>query len=523
MRPLPRILTIPVALVLVALALVTGCSSGSGDTERSADVAPTGDAPGPVTDGGATEADPAPGALRLGLAGPVTLDPAGASPASVSAMALADLVHDGLTVLDDQGVARPALADFVPNDDLTAWRFTLRESATFADGSPVEADDVVFTLERIRGLGGASLAAIQLEDVQSVTAVDPRTVELVVRAPSAVLPEVLSSPLYGVVDREAPPGDLGAPVNPSGAYRVAATPERVVLERRAGTGPAAVTVRLFVDDVAAHAAFAAGELDWAPVPVDSLGTLDEGSAARAPFHATVLLGVNPSVEPLTRLPLRQAIGLAVDRTAVTSAVFGPAARPAQGLIPAGVPGEAGRCLGACGPDVERAKQLVAEAFPEGMPPPPLVLLTDQTATHEAIASLVVQQLADIGLPVAARSLGADAYASELRFGQVQLFLYSSLGVSRTPASHLQPWASDSPDNINRYRNGLVDLAIAAAVSEPDHGVRQARWQEIEAAVLADVPVIPLAQLRTVVAVTPRGEGIVVHADGSIDLSGVSDP
>lgn len=510
------------ALLLAVLALVAACSSRTGDTERSADAPPPGDAPGPSTDGpGTTGVAPAPGALRLGLAGPVTLDPAGASPASVSAMALADLVHDGLTVLDDEGVPQPALADFVPNGDRTAWRFTLREGATFADGSPVEADDVVFTLGRIRAQGGASLAAIQLEDVQSVTAVDPRTVELVLRAPSALVPEVLSSPLYGVVDRDLPPAGLDAPVNPSGAYRVAATPERVVLERRAGTGPAAVTVRLFADDLAAHAAFAADELDWAPVPIDRLGTVAEGAVAQAPFHATVLLGVNPSVEPLTRLPLRHAIGLGVDRSAVTSAVFGPSARPGQGLIPAGVPGAAEQCLGACGPDVERAKQLVAQAFPEGTPPPPLVLLTDETSTHEAIATLVVQQLAAVGLQVTVRSLDEGAYAGELGGGQAQLFLYSSLGVSRTPASHLQPWASDSPDNTTGYRNGLVDLAIAAAVSEPDRAVRQARWKEIEAAVLGDVPVIPLAQLRTVAAVTARGKGIVVHADGSIDLSGVA--
>lgn len=508
-------------LLLVALALVAGCSPGGGDTERSDDAPTTRGAPGPSTDGPATTGGaPAPGALRLGLAGPVTLDPAVASPASVSAMALVDLVHDGLTVLDAEGVPQPALADFVPNGDLTAWRFTLREGVTFADGSPVEADDVVFTLERIRAQGGASLAAIQLEDVQSVTAVDPRTVELVLRAPSALVPEVLSSPLYGVVDREVPPTGLDAPLNPSGAYRVAATPGRVVLERRAGTGPPAVELRLFADDVAAHGAFVAGELDWAPVPIDRLGTVEGGSVAHAPFHATVVLGVNPSVEPLARLPLRQAIALAVDRAAVTAAVFGPSARPAQGLIPAGVPGAVEQCVGACGPDVERAKQLVAAAFPDGTPPPPLVLVTDETSTHDAIATVVAQQLADIGLEVTTRSLDEGAYAAQIGGGQAQLFLYSSLGGSRTPAVHLQPWASDSPDNTTGYRNGLVDLAIAAAVSEPDRSVRQARWREIEAAVLGDVPVVPLVQLRTVAAVTARGKGIVVHADGSIDLSGV---
>ncbi|HEX4903782.1 MAG TPA: ABC transporter substrate-binding protein [Acidimicrobiales bacterium] len=512
------------ALGLATLAVLAACSSGGGaDSERSDD-APTTQAPadggtdGPTpTDGGAA----APGALRLGFAGVTSLDPASASPASVSAMALADLLHDGLTVLDAVGAPQPALADFVPGEDLTTWRFTLREGVTFADGSPVEADDVVFTIERIRAQGGSSLAAIQLEDVQGVAAVDPRTVELTLRAPSALLPEVLSSPLYGIVDRYLPPAGPDAPLNPSGPYRVATAPQRLALERRAGAGPAAVEARLFPDDAAAHDAFAAGELDWAPVPLDHLGTLDEASLAWAPFHATVLLGVNPSVEPLTRPALRHAVGLAIDRAAVTAAVFGSTARPAHGLIPAGVAGASESCRGPCGADVERARQLVAEAFPEGTPPPPLRLLTDETSTHEAIATLVVQQLGEIGLDVTAQALDEGTYAAQVAAGQAPLYLHSALGTSRMPATHLLPWASDSPDNTTRYANPLVDLAIAAAVSEPDRAVRIARWQEIEAAVLADVPVVPLAQLRTIVAVTGRAKGMVVHADGSIDLSAVA--
>ena len=68
--------------------------------------------------------------------------------------------------------------------------------------------------------------------------------------------------------------------------------------------------------------------------VDRLGDAGTtfGLGALVPFHATVLLGVNPNVEPLTRAPLRQAISLAVDRSTLTEAVFGPTAQPLQGLV-----------------------------------------------------------------------------------------------------------------------------------------------------------------------------------------------
>ena len=524
MRPLPRPLQIVAALLLLAGA----CSSDGGDLERAEGPSSTA---APSTTGGearpADDEEPAEGGdvLRLGLAGPMSLDPAAISPASVSSMILVDLVHDTLTEVDGEGRPQPGLASFDANEDRTLWRFTLGEDATFGDGTPVTADDVVASLDRVRSQGGASLAAIALEDVAAITAVDPRTIDIGLVVPSAVLPEVLASPLYGIVDRDLLPTAVGAPLNPSGAHDVEATaPDRLVLERRRGQGPATIELRLFPDDAAAYDAMSAGELDWSPVPVDRLG--DAGTAfglgGLVPFHATLLLGVNPNVEPLARAPLRQAISLAIDRATLTEAVFGPTAQPLRGLVPAGVAGAAGECVGFCGPDVERARQLVAQAFPEGTPPP-VRLLTEDSATHRAVAGVLSEQLGAVGVELAPSSLDPTTYEATLATRQHQLFLYSTLGVGLTPGSHLLAWQSSSPDNLAAYGQGLVDGAIAAARAEPDPAVRVARWREIEGAVLADVPVVPLAQLRTVAVVRERVRGLQVRADGSIDVAGVTFP
>lgn len=521
MRPLPRIF-----LVLAALALLgSACSSGDGDGDvERAEGAPTTSGPSTTSDGGEVPGAGSEGGdvLRLGLAGPMTLDPAAVSPASVSSMVLIDLVHDTLTRVDGEGLAQPGLATFEPNEDRTQWRFTLGEEVTFVDGAAVTADDVVASLDRVRSQGGSSLAAIALEDVTSITAIDPRTVEVAVASPSAVLPELLASPLFGIVDRDLLPTGVGAPLNPSGAYAVeAVAPDRLVLERRRGEGPDTIELRLFPDDAAAYDAMSAGELDWSPVPVDRLG--DAGTAfglgGMVPFHGTVLLGINTNVEPLSRPQLRQAISLAIDRATLTDAVFGPTAQPMQGLVPEGVPGAAGECVGFCGVDVERARQLVAEAFPEGEPPP-VRLLTDDSATHLSIAGVLAEQLGAAGIELATGPVDAATYEATLGPGQ-QLFLFSTLGVGLSPSTHLQAWRSSSPDNLAAYGQGVVDEGLAGASAEPDPGARLARWRETEAAVLADVPVVPLAQLRTVAVVSERIRGLQVRADGSIDVSAVA--
>jgi len=519
-RPLPRLLLL---LAIVGLVLAS-CSSGGGGVERSDDPSTTTQPTTPATD---AEGEPAAGpesqVLRLGLAGPMSLDSAAISPASVSSMVLVDLVHDTLTRLDDDGVAQPRLATFEPNGDRTVWRFQLRDDATFVDGSAITPDDVIASIDRVRGQGGASLAAIQLEDVQAIRPAGPNAVDFVLRSPSAVLPELLASPVYGIVDRDLLPTAVGAPLNPSGAFRVEATaPDRLVLARWRGEGADRVELRLFPDDAAAYEAFVAGELDWSPVPVDRLGEATDqfGHQALVPFHGSLLLGMNLRVDPLHSPEVRRAIALAIDRATLTDAVFGPTAQAMNGLIPAGVPGGAGECRGVCGPDVAQARALVAQVFGD-TPPPPLRLLGDDTASQVSIAGVLEEQLAAAGFAVTTTSVDPAGYEEVLRSGQAQLFLYSALGLGRSPASHLLPWSSGSPDNVTGYANQLVDAALLAAVAEPDPATRRARWQEVEAGILGDVPVVPLAQLRTVAVQRPRIEGLRIHADGSIDVSDVS--
>lgn len=520
MRPLPRLLH----LLALAVLLLAACSSNGGGLERSADVSTTTSPTTPATDAdGEPTGEPASPMLRLGLAGPMSLDPAAISPASVSSMVLVDLLHDTLTRLDDDGVAQPRLATFEPNGDRTVWRFHLRDDARFVDGSTITPEDVVSSIDRVRGQGGSSLAAIQLEDVQAVTPAGPDAVDFVLRNPSAVLPELLASPVFGIVDRDVLPSAVGAPLNPSGAFRVEPTaPDRLVLTRWRGEGVGGVELRLFPDDAAAYEAFVAGELDWSPVPIDRLGEATDryGQQALAPFHGSLLLGMNLRIDPLHNREVRRAISLAVDRATLTDAVFGPTAQPMGGLIPAGVPGAAGECRGVCGPDVAQARDLVAQVF-GGAPPPPLRLLADDTATQIAIAGVLVEQLAAAGFDVRTVSVPPAGYEEALRTGQPQLFLYSALGLGRSPASHLLPWASGSPDNLTGYANELVDAALLAALAEPDPALRRARWQDVEAGILGDAPVVPLAQLRTVAVQRSEVHGLQIHADGSIDVSDVT--
>jgi peptide/nickel transport system substrate-binding protein len=106
--------------------------------------------------------------------------------ASAFAMAANNHIYEGL--LDTDPISRgpyAALATQVPGDlSGTSWKFTLRAGATFHDGKPVTADDVVFVFDRIldpktQTLGKGFFAS-WLKEVRKI---DASNVELVLKFP----------------------------------------------------------------------------------------------------------------------------------------------------------------------------------------------------------------------------------------------------------------------------------------------------------------------------------------------------
>ena len=73
---------------------------------------------------------------------------------------------------DDGNIADTGLAsEWAPNDDATVWTFTLRENATWADGSPVTSADVAATLDRLAEANNAALGGVI--DIGSTDSSDP--------------------------------------------------------------------------------------------------------------------------------------------------------------------------------------------------------------------------------------------------------------------------------------------------------------------------------------------------------------
>ncbi|GDY73986.1 hypothetical protein SAV31267_034710 [Streptomyces avermitilis] len=122
-----------------ASALLAACSGGGDDTSAASS-----DKGGKPRKGGTLRIG------ALGRAGAITRDPHGTQGNESDYLILA-LVYDTLTVPGADPNTKPRLAaSWEPSKDLKTWRFKLAEDAAFHDGSPVTADDVVWSLRRLR-------------------------------------------------------------------------------------------------------------------------------------------------------------------------------------------------------------------------------------------------------------------------------------------------------------------------------------------------------------------------------------
>ncbi|HEV3227353.1 MAG TPA: ABC transporter substrate-binding protein [Acidimicrobiales bacterium] len=517
------------AVVLVALAAFAGCTDSS---------KPNGAASSAST---AAEKPVAGGTLRVGIERPKTLDPAHVSPGSQSELLVADLLFDRLTHMDDKAVsATPAIASsWHASADQKSWQFTVRADARFSNGRAITPADVKYTLERVAKLGESSLAALRVDMISGFTpfttgaapeligvhVIDDHTIGIDLDTPVAVLPELLAAPEFGIVPKEAVeaanPPFATAPVG-SGPFSYAGTQGDVVKLVRSTQGSALLdAIELHEYDAAnigkSYDDFVAGNLDWSVVPNDRAEDAAQrfGADDFRPFDAELFYAFNLLDPTFADVRFRQAIVKSIDRAALVKAVYPGVADPLAGVVPAGVAGHVDDpCGEPCKFDPPAARALLAQAFPDGHIP--TINLDFFTGTGEAaVAGTITADFAAVGITVTPRPKSPDDYDVFAVSGQQQLFRLGSIGLYPSPDAYLVPlFLTGSRDNATGFSNPAVDQLLQAARANPDPTARQKLYQQAEQQIMAQAPIVPIAQFRTKAVVSKRVRDLVVTVTGT---------
>lgn len=134
------------------------------------------------------------GTLRVGIAGGSTTDSLDITTYTDTVMInVSTSIWDGLVEVDDKNQIQPELLETLePNADATEWVCNVRKGVTFSNGKTLDADDIVYSLNLHRGEGSKSGAAGPMKPIKDVVKMSGNQVKIVLEAPDADLPYVLS-------------------------------------------------------------------------------------------------------------------------------------------------------------------------------------------------------------------------------------------------------------------------------------------------------------------------------------------
>ena len=183
-------------------------------------------------------------------------------------------IFDGLTVLDENGALKPALAQSWQNTSPTTWVFHLRPGVTFQNGAVLNAGAVAATINYLLSPDAKRFfVSGELRMVSGARAIDDLTIEIATKTPDAILPTRLNLVMIVEPDHWKTLGPEGfglAPIG-TGPYRLkdwGRARGRTILEAFPGAwrgkGAAERVELLTIADAAARQqALAAAQIDLA--------------------------------------------------------------------------------------------------------------------------------------------------------------------------------------------------------------------------------------------------------------------
>jgi peptide/nickel transport system substrate-binding protein len=476
------------------------------------------------------------------------------------------LIFDALVKKDENYNLRPWLATSWEQPDALTWVFHLRDGVRFQDGRPLEAEDVVWTIEsliepKLAGLISAKSGAFAA--VERAEARDRLTVVVRMKRPDAGLLFNMSDGLFGVVPRGAG-GDFGLHPVGSGPFRFVSQVQdkEVVLERFAScwsenldavrgpamghelwamseqqTGTRIQRVRFEVvpDTITSALELQKGSADAAsnvltPDMVYALHNAPGLETASGPGSNVWYLNFNVADPALRDKRVRQAVALAMDRPAIVAALWRGHARLADTLLPVGEWAAATDAELAHYPhDPARAARLLeAAGLPAGRDGVRLrlSLKISSDETTRLLAAVLQQQLRAAGIELRIRSAEFGTFYADVTHGAFQMYILKWIGSNEDLDIYRYMDSSGSfpPKGANRghYVNTRVDALLAKAAAETGPAAevearRRAEYVEVQQILADELPAIPLWDPDNEVVHTRRLQGVVSRGDGNFDF------
>ncbi|ECC8921261.1 oligopeptide ABC transporter substrate-binding protein OppA [Salmonella bongori] len=440
-------------------------------------------------------------------------------------------LFEGLLISDVEGHPSPGVAEKWENKDFKVWTFHLRKNAKWSDGTPVTANDFVYSWQRLADPNTASPYASYLQyghianidDIIAgkkpatdlgVKALDDHTFQVTLSEPVPYFYKLLVHPSVSPVPKSAVEkfGDKWTqPANiiTNGAYKLKSwvVNERIVLERNPQywdndkTVINQVTYLPISSEVTDVNRYRSGEIDmtYNNMPIELFQKLKKeipNEVRVDPYLCTYYYEINNQKAPFNDVRVRTALKLALDRDIIVNKVKNQGDLPAYSYTPPYTDGaklvEPEWFKWSQEKRNEEAKKLLAEAGFTADKPLTFDLLYNTSDLHKKLAIAVAS--------IWKKNLGANV---KLENQEWKTFLdtrhQGTFDVARAgwcadynePTSFLNTMLSDSSNNTAHYKSPAFDKLIADTLKVTDDAQRSELYAKAEQQLDKDSAIVPV--------------------------------
>ena len=493
----------------LALLLTLGLLAGCGQTATKADT---------------PEARRAAGELVVGVAQDFdSLDPHHMTAAGTKEVMFN--VYEGLVKPNANGEIVPAVASEVSvSDDGLTYAFTLRQGLKFHDGSPVEMQDVLFSIERRRN-GEDAAAYLKALDIIAELRGEGDKLTVTLAEPSLDFLAFVMNAYIIPADAE----NLDVKPVGTGPYKVAsrAAQDNLVLERFddywGEKGKLSkVTFKILENAEGLVLGLQSGALDLvAHMTSDQTAQLSEKdfSVATGSMNLVQALYLNHAEKPFDDLRVRQALCYAVDKRAMIDLAFDGYGIPlGTSMFPSFAKYYDDSLTDLYPHDVAKAKALLAEAgYPDGFEMS--ITVPSNYTPHVNTAEVLAEQLKEAGIKVTILPVEWNAWLSDVYNGrQFQSTITGLTSDNMTARKLLERFGSEVGNNFCNYSNPDYDAILAQAVSTTDAAEQTALYRQLEKILAEDAANVYLQDMADLVAVRSGLSGLTFYPLYVLDVS-----
>lgn len=537
------------ALVLAALMasgmILAACSTAqTSDNKTSAETAAS------AGDAAAT------GGLDLAIQigpNPETVDPALNSAVDGGNMIL--FAFETLMTVDQEGKIVPGQAESMDiSEDGLTYTFHLREGLKWSDGTPITANDFVYSWKRladpdtaapyswdmlgqVKGYEEASNGNLE---ALGVSAPDDLTFVVELSAPCVYFDKLITHGSMVPVQQATidTNGDQWT-LNPE-TY-ISNGPLKMVewvpgshikfAKNENYWNADKVTLNtlkcvLMEDSNAAYSAYQTGEVQMIKdVPTEEIPALKDTPDFHVdPLMGTYYLSFQTEKEPFNNPDVRMALSLAIDRDYVANTVMQGTYAPATNFVGAGLSdAEDGSSfeevtrknnggdffnIADHEADVAKAKELLAAAgYPDGQGFPTIEYMTNDQGYHKPLAEYLQSCWKEnLGINMDIKIVEWASFTPTRRAGDFQVARNGWVYDYDDPSNMLNLLKSTSGNNDGKYNNPALDKILDEANSTADKAEHYAKLHEAENMILEDAAMIPVAYYNDFYLQNPKLKG-----------------